>query len=129
MARSKWTLDDAAVAVIQLESGDMEGARRLRERLRRLQGRSDEAVAAALAPALDALVGWKGLTEEEQTQRLADTGGSIEAAMVARDELAIDAASRSGRAEGSGGSTDPGIGAGAGIRAGAGIGSETGVGA
>lgn len=88
MPRTKFSLDEAAVELMQLEPGDSTGARRLRDRMRRLAKRVDGAQAAALDDAIAALdaISRRGAGDGQASIDLA--GSAIERAMDARDASA-----------------------------------------
>lgn len=88
MPRTQFSLDEAAVELMQLEPGDSAGARRLRDRMRRLAKRVDGAQAAALEDAIAALdaISRRGAGDGQTSLDLA--GSAIERAMDARDATA-----------------------------------------
>ncbi|MGH7504884.1 MAG: Hpt domain-containing protein, partial [Longimicrobiales bacterium] len=97
MATGKFTLDDAALELVQLEAEDVAGAKRLRDRLRRLaRDRSlAETVRAEAAAAADAITA--GL-KRELAAGLVEAGRRIEEAMCAADD-ALEATERERPAE------------------------------
>jgi len=87
MARVRFTLDDAALELMQLEADDLAGARRLRDRVRRLAGRSEEAEAAPLHDAAAALDTHARDGAPAGMDLIGDAGRAIEQAMNARDRI------------------------------------------
>jgi two-component system chemotaxis sensor kinase CheA len=87
MARARFTLDDAALELLQLEADDLTGARRLRDRLRRLAGKAGDVEAALLHDAAAALDAHGRGAAPAGVDLITDAGHAIEQAMNARDQV------------------------------------------
>jgi two-component system chemotaxis sensor kinase CheA len=87
MARARFTLDDAALELLQLEADDLAGARRLRDRVHRLAGKVGAVEAALLHDAAAALEAHARGEATAGTDLIGDAGRAIELAMNARDQV------------------------------------------